>query len=150
MTTNRKLTEEEMTIIQESVDEIYVQFKSVVAKGRGLAMDRVQEIARGRVWTGVDAKEVGLVDELGGMKDAIAYAAKQAKIKKKDIKVLYYPIAKEDKLGELLEQMDGGDASASVSSIELPEELLNYYNQIKQIESLQGIQMRLPFTLNLK
>ena len=58
MTTNRKMTEEEMTIIQESVDEIYVQFKSVVAKGRGLTMDRVQEIARGRVWTGVDAKKL--------------------------------------------------------------------------------------------
>ena len=150
LTTNRKLTEEEMTMIQESVDEIYVQFKSVVAKGRGLTMDQVQEIARGRVWTGVDAKKVGLVDELGGMKDAIAYAAKQAKIDKKDIKVLYYPITKEDPLGELLEQLEGGDSNVSVSSIELPEELLNYYNQIKQIESLQGIQMRLPFTLNLK
>ncbi|MFK7786546.1 MAG: signal peptide peptidase SppA [Crocinitomicaceae bacterium] len=150
LTTNRKLTEEEMTIIQESVDEIYEDFKSVVAKGRGLTLERVQEIARGRVWTGVDAKEIGLVDELGGMKDAIAYAAKQAKIKKDDIKVLYYPIAKEDQLGELLEQLDGNQDNASVSSIELPEELLTYYNQLKEIESLHGIQMRLPFTLNLK
>ncbi len=148
MTTNRKLTEEEMTIIQEGVDEIYVQFKTIVAKGRGLTMDRVQEIARGRVWTGVDAKRIGLVDELGGMKDAIAYAAKQAKIK--DVKVLYYPLVKEDKLGEFLEQIEGQGESASVSSIEFPTELLNYYKQIKEIESLQGIQMRLPFTLNLK
>ena len=148
MTTNRRLTEEELTIIQESVDEIYVQFKTIVAQGRGLTLDRVQEIARGRVWTGVDAKKIGLVDELGGMKDAIAYAAKQAKIK--DVKVLYYPLVKEDKLGNFLEQMDGQGESASVSGIELPTELLNYYNQIKEIESLQGIQMRLPFTLNLK
>lgn len=148
MTTNRKLTEEEMTIIQASVDEIYVQFKTVVAQGRGLTMNRVQEIARGRVWTGVDAKKIGLVDELGGMKDAIAYAAKQAKIK--DVKVLYYPLVKEDQFGDLLEQLEGKEESASVSGVELPTELLNYYNQLKEIESVQGIQMRLPFTLDLK
>jgi protease-4 len=132
------------------VDDIYDQFKSVVAKGRGLTLERVQEIARGRVWTGEDAKEIGLVDELGGMKDAIAYAAKQAKIKKDDIKVLYYPIAKEDQLGELLEQLEGDQASASISGIELPAELVTYYNQLKEIESLRGIQMRLPYTLDLK
>ncbi|MCJ8292255.1 MAG: signal peptide peptidase SppA [Crocinitomicaceae bacterium] len=148
MTTNRKLTEEELTIIQASVDEIYVQFKTVVAKGRGLTMDRVQEIARGRVWTGVDAKRVGLVDELGGMKDAIAYAAKQAKIK--DVKVLYYPLVKDDEFEALLEKLSGNDESISISSVQLPTELLNYYKQIKEIESLQGIQMRLPFTLDLK
>jgi protease-4 len=148
MTSNRRLTEEELTIIQKGVDEIYVQFKTVVAKGRGLTMERVQQIARGRVWTGVDAKKIGLVDELGGIKDAIAYAAKQAKIK--DVKVLYYPLVKEDKLGDLLEQISGEEESASISSIELPTELLNYYTQIKEIESMKGIQMRLPFTLNLK
>lgn len=148
MTTNRKLTDEEMTIIQEGVDDIYMQFKTVVAKGRGLTMERVQEIARGRVWTGVDAKKIGLVDELGGMKDAIAYAAKKAKIK--DAKVLYYPLVKEDKLGDLLEQLAGEEESTSVSSMELPSELMTYYKQLKEIESMQGIQMRLPFTLNLK
>lgn len=148
MTSNRRLTEEELTIIQKGVDEIYVQFKTVVAKGRGLTMERVQQIARGRVWTGVDAKKIGLVDELGGIKDAIAYAAKQAKIK--DVKVLYYPLVKEDKLGDLLEQISGEEESASISSIKLPTELLNYYTQIKEIESMKGIQMRLPFTLNLK
>lgn len=148
MTTNRKLTEEELAIIQESVDEIYVQFKTVVAQGRGLTLDRVQELARGRVWTGVDAKKIGLVDELGGMKDAIAYAAKQAKIK--DVKVLYYPLVKDDPFEDLLEQLEGEEESASVSGVELPAELLNYYNQLKELESLQGIQMRLPFTLDLK
>ena len=148
MTTNRRLTEEEMRIIQKSVDEIYVQFKTVVAQGRGLTMDRVQQIARGRVWTGVDAKRIGLVDELGGMKEAIAYAAKQAKIS--DVKLLYYPLVKEDQFGAFLEAMEEQEANASVSSTKLPAELMNYYNEIKAIESMGGIQMRLPFTLNLK
>lgn len=148
MTTNRRLTEEEMTIIQKNVDEIYIQFKTVVAQGRGLTMDRVQQIARGRVWTGVDAKRIGLVDELGGMKEAIAYAAKQAKISK--VKILYYPLVKEDKLGAFLESMEEQDEKASVSTTELPAELLKYYNQIKAIESVEGIQMRMPYTIEFK
>lgn len=148
LTTNRKLTEEEIIMIQENVDEVYDQFKTVVAKGRGMTKNRVQQIARGRVWTGVDAKKIGLVDELGGMKDAIAYAAKQAKIK--DVKVLYYPLVKDDPLDELLEQLEGGDENVSISAVELPTQLMTYYKQLKEIESLQGIQMRLPFKLNLK
>ena len=148
MTTNRKLDEEEMKIIQSSVDDIYIQFKTVVANGRGMTMERVQQLARGRVWTGVDAKRIGLVDELGGIKEAIAYAAKQAKIK--DVKVLYYPLVKEDKFGELLEQMEEQGESSASAKMELPLELMNYYNQLKEIESIQGIQMRLPYTLVLK
>ena len=148
MTTNRKLDEEEMKIIQSSVDDIYIQFKTVVANGRGMTMERVQQLARGRVWTGLDAKRIGLVDELGGIKEAIAYAAKQAKIK--DVKVLYYPLVKEDKFGELLEQMEEQGESSASAKMELPLELMNYYNQLKEIESIQGIQMRLPYTLVLK
>ncbi len=148
MTTNRKLDEEEMKIIQSSVDDIYIQFKTVVANGRGMTMERVQQLARGRVWTGLDAKRIGLVDELGGIKEAIAYAAKQAKIK--DVKVLYYPLVKEDKFGELLEQMEEKEESSASAKMELPLELMNYYNQLKEIESIQGIQMRLPYTLVLK
>lgn len=148
MTTNRRLTEPEMTIIQKSVDEIYVQFKTVVAQGRGLTMDRVQQIARGRVWTGVDAKRIGLVDELGGMKEAIAYAAKQAKVS--DVKLLYYPLVKEDQFGAILEAMEEQENKTSISSTQLPAELMKYYDEIKAIESMGGIQMRLPFTLDLK
>lgn len=148
LTTNRRLTEEEMSMIQKSVDEIYVDFKTVVAQGRGLTMAQVQQIARGRVWTGVDAKRIGLVDELGGMKEAINYAAKQAKIKK--VKLLYYPLVKEDPLGAFLEAMEEQESNASISSTKLPAELVQYYNQIKELESMEGIQMRLPFTLNLK
>ena len=66
------------------------------------------------------------------------------------MKVLYYPLVKDDPLEELLEQLEGGDENVSVSAVELPAELMTYYKQLKEIESLQGIQMRLPFTLNLK
>ena len=143
MTTNRKLTESEMSLIQEGVDDIYDLFKSRVAEGRGMTKEEVSVIARGRVWTGRDAKRIGLVDELGGIEDAIKYAAKQADIK--DIKTLYYPKVKEDKLEALIEQfITESDMSTSISS-ELPVSLMKYYEHLKSLESIQGIQMRLPY-----
>ena len=143
MTTNRKLTEDEMSLIQEGVDDIYDLFKSRVAEGRGMTKEEVGVIARGRVWTGRDAKRIGLVDELGGIEDAIKYAAKQAGIK--DIKTLYYPEVKEDKLEALIEQfLTESDMSTSISS-ELPVSLMKYYDHLKSLETFQGIQMRLPY-----
>ena len=147
LTTNRKLTETELTMIQKEVDEIYLQFKQRVAEGRGMTVEQVGVIARGRVWTGRDAKRIGLVDEIGGLADALAFAAKEAGIK--DKKVLYYPHVKEDKLGELLEQLkdeESMDAKVS-SSATLPKSMMEYYNQLKRLESFQGMQMRLPYEI---
>ena len=149
MTTNRKLTEEELKIIQVGVDDIYDRFKTIVAEGRGMTKEQVNVIARGRVWTGRDAKEIGLVDELGGLNDAINFAAEKASIK--DKKVLYYPNVKEDKFAEFLEQIEEQeDLEAKVKTIQLPASLLEYYNQLQRLESIQGIQMRLPYEINIK
>lgn len=146
MTTNRKLTPQEMALIQEEVDAIYSQFLSIVAEGRGLTTEQVNVIARGRVWTGTDALEIGLVDKLGGITDAINFAAKQAKIK--DKRVLYYPLKKEDKLAELIEQFEDEEKSEiSMSSQKLPEEIIRYYEELKKIESFVGIQMRMPYEI---
>ena len=149
MTTNRKLTEEEMLIIQKGVDDIYEQFKQRVADGRGMTKEEVNVVGRGRVWTGRDALNVGLVDELGGLKDAIAYAAKNAGIK--ESKVLYYPLVKEDKFAEFIEQLeDSEEIEASTKTPEIPESLMHYYNQLKELESYQGMQMRMPYEINIE
>lgn len=146
MTTNRKLTPEEFTIIQEEVDAIYAQFLERVSVGRGMTTEEVNTFARGRVWTGTDALAIGLVDELGGISSAISYAAKKASIK--DKKILYYPLKKSDKLTELLEQLDEDENSdLNISSNQMPKELIRYYNQLKDIEAMTGIQMRMPFEI---
>ena len=111
--TNKKMTEEERAMIQEEVDEIYDLFLSRVSEGRKMPKDKVNFIARGRVWTGTDALKIGLVDELGGLKDAIAYAAKEAGIK--DTKVLYYPQRKMDKFLDLIEQLEEEDEESSIN-----------------------------------
>lgn len=144
MTTNRKLDAEEFAMIQEEVDAIYDQFLGRVAEGRGMTKEKVNVIARGRVWTGRDALKIGLVDKLGGINDAIEYAAKKADIK--DKKVLYYPFKKEDKLSEILEQLED-EEEFEISSGQMPTELVQYYKQLKKIESMTGIQMRMPYEI---
>lgn len=76
----RELTAEEEQILQAMVDDIYGQFVDVVAKGRKLSVERVRELADGRVYTGIQAKELGLVDELGNYYDAIQITARMAGI----------------------------------------------------------------------
>lgn len=150
LTTNRKLTDEEMALIQKNVDKIYDDFKTRVSEGRNMSKDQVEVIARGRVWTGADAKKIGLVDELGGLQDAIDYAAEKAGIK--ESKVLFYPIVKQDKLGELLEQLEEKE-SAKISwqgTTTLPPSLIKYYEQLKSLETIQGMQMRMPYEITIE
>ncbi|NBD32988.1 MAG: signal peptide peptidase SppA [Cyanobacteria bacterium] len=79
-TISRPKTEQELAVYQQVVDQIYDQFIAKVATARNLSQERVVEIAQGRVWSGEDAKEIGLVDELGGLESAIAHAAKTAEL----------------------------------------------------------------------
>lgn len=147
MSLNRKLSDEETAIIQKGVDDIYLQFKQRVAAGRGMTVEQVNVVGRGRVWTGRDALRVGLVDELGGLKDAIAYSAKEAGIK--DQKVLYYPLVKEDKFGEILEKLEESENIKTSTKAEIPQSLVHYYNQLKKLESYQGMQMRMPYEITI-
>jgi protease-4 len=96
----RELTPEEKVIMQEITDQIYDQFVQVVVEGRGLSEDKVRELATGQLYTGVQAKELGLVDELGGLNEAIDLAASLAGIEKP--KVEYYKPAVPSLLSTLM------------------------------------------------
>jgi protease-4 len=149
MSLNKKLTDEELRIAQEEVDKIYLQFLTRVSEGRKMTVDAVNQIARGRVWTGTDAQKIGLVDELGGLEKAIAYAARKANIT--DNKILYYPLKKEDKFETFLEVIEDEEAANEVRIRQhsLPKELLIQYQKLEKIQKLRGIQMRLPYELRL-
>jgi len=79
-TISRPKTEQELAVYQDVVNQIYDQFIAKVAAARDLPQERVAEIAQGRVWSGEDAQEIGLVDELGGLESAIAHAAEAAEL----------------------------------------------------------------------
>jgi ClpP class serine protease len=76
--------------MEEQVEITYQQFKSIVADGRGLDLDTVEEVARGRVWSGTSAKDVGLVDTNGGLIEAIEYASQEAKLNSSSFQLIRY------------------------------------------------------------
>ena len=96
----RELTPEEKVIMQEMTDQLYDQFVQVVVNGRGMSEEKVRDLATGQLYTGVEAKELGLVDELGGLNKAIDLAASLAGIEKP--KVEYYKPAVPSLLSTLL------------------------------------------------
>ena len=149
MSTNRKLTTEELAMVQNEVNGIYSQFMERVAKGRSLSVAKVNQIARGRVWTGKDALAIGLVDEIGSLTDVIDFAKRE--IKDKEAKVIYYPKVKEDKFGAILKMIEqeneDEESRLHLKKSSLPNELLEQYERIKAIESKMGIQMRMPYDL---
>ncbi len=148
MSLNRKLTPKELESIQNEVDEIYDQFLGRVAEGRKMTKEQVNSIARGRVWTGQDAKKIGLVDDLGGLTDAIAFAAKQANIK--EPKVEYLPHNKSNEFFDFIDMINEENEGTFSKNTKIPSELLTYYNQLKKIESLTGIQMKLPYEIRIR
>ena len=96
----RELTPEEKMLMQEMTDQLYDQFVQVVVNGRGMSEEKVRDLATGQLYTGVEAKELGLVDELGGLNKAIDLAASLAGIQKP--KVEYYKPAVPSLLSTLL------------------------------------------------
>jgi len=147
MSLNRKLTPKELESIQNEVDEIYDQFLGRVAEGRKLTKEQVNEVARGRVWTGFDAKKIGLIDELGGLNEAIAFAAKESKIR--EPKIQYYPQNENNEFLDFIDNLNE-EESTLVKNTTIPSELLTYYNQLKKIESMTGIQMKLPYEIRIR
>jgi protease-4 len=101
---SREMTPEERAYLQEMIDNVHQQFVRDVAQGRGMQVEKVQEVADGRIFTGEQAKELGLVDELGNLKDAIDAAAKMAAIEGEP-KVIYPEEEKRSVLDYLLDQV---------------------------------------------
>ncbi len=148
-TLNKKLTPLELSIIQGQVDKIYTQFLTRVSEGRHMKMEKVAVLARGRVWSGEDALRIGLVDELGGLSKAIAYACKTQSAPK----VIYYPIVNKNTLSEIaemIEQQQEEEENSVKMDVAIPTELKAIYARIKKIESMAGIQMRMPFEYVMK
>jgi len=142
-TATRPLTESEKMIFQELVDNAYEVFTSKAAEGRGMELDDLKEVAGGRVWTGEQAADIGLIDVLGNYDDAIQIAADAAGLGD-DYRVNIYPKPKnvfEQIMAEL-----SGDFEKSYLEAKFGE-LYPYINKIKDLERYRGVQARLPYEL---
>jgi protease-4 len=151
-TISRPRTPQELAISQKMVNDIYDDFISKVAESRNLPKAKVSEIAQGRVWSGIDAKGVGLVDELGGLNDAIDYAAKVAKLGK-DWELEEYPEV--ESWEEKLLKKVVGDRETQIYRPQdvLTQELRKVKSELNILQTLndpRGVYARLPFNLHLK
>jgi protease-4 len=145
-TMTRKVTPEEAKIIQGGVDRVYKRFLDVVQDGRGYEERKdLEEIAEGRVWTGTRAKELGLVDELGGLNAAIAKAAEFAEIK--DYQIEFFP-TDVDPLKHLIERF-AGDAFTHVFGVSFSGSMSKLQKVKSQLEPQNGIFARMPYDLNI-
>ncbi len=142
---DRPLNEAERKVIQNAVDRVYADFINRVAQGRKLSEAQVDSIAQGRVWSGADAKKIGLVDELGGLDKAIAIAAKKAKLE--EYRTVELPDLK-DPLDELFSSISN-QASIYFMKKELGQNYLQY-QEVKKAIQYQGIQTRMPFEVKIQ
>lgn len=137
----------EERVIQSFVNKGYETFVSKVAQGRGMTVEQVKELAGGRVYTGKEALELDLVDILGGLDTAVAIAARRADLEDGDYRVRYYPETK-----PLFEQiLEGFEQNASVYFLKRElGPLYPHVQQLRELEHMQGLQMRLPFMTDIR
>lgn len=136
------LDEEEKAMIQRSIERTYREFKQRVADGRKQDTAYIESIAQGHVYTGDQGIKLHLVDEIGGLDQAIAYAAKQANLK--DYKIRVYPVEKSFQ-EQIMESL--GDVKQDWVRQEMGEEQYRIYKTLQSISSYSGIQMRMPMEL---
>lgn len=141
----RALSPAEQNYLQNSVNGIYKTFVGHVAKGRNLSEEEVLKIGGGRVWSGISADHIGLIDGFGGLKDAVLLAADRAGVPE-DFRVVT-PTDDEDQLTMILKtlfksKMPAIDAQSAM--------LLEEYGKIKQMMEQTGVQARMPYTIQIR
>lgn len=143
----RDMSDAEKMMIQNSVNKGYEKFTSKAAQGRKMSIEKLKSVASGRVWTGYQAKEVGLVDELGGIDQAIALAASKAKLKSGEYQVKYYPYAKSE-----FEQMINkfGKTQEDAKLNEYLGVFAPLAKEFKSLQKMEKLQARLPYSIEIK
>lgn len=141
MTVSRPLSNNEKALIQDMVENVYNTFIGHVSKGRNLTVEQVDNIGQGRVWSGADARKIGLVDEFGGLSMAIEKAAEKAGLD--DYRIVEFPKRK-DFIARLMENF--GNMQETFVRRKLGEAYL-YYQQVNRVNELSGILTRLPYDI---
>ena len=145
-TLTREMTDFEKMKIQRSVEEGYETFTRKAAEGRKMDVEKLRSLASGRVWSGTEAKDNGLVDVLGGLDESIKIAAKAAKLDEGDYRVRFYP-EKIDPVQEFIKKLSGKSEDRILS--EKLGELAPHVKMYQKLMQMKGLQARMPFELNI-
>ncbi|KUG09719.1 signal peptide peptidase SppA [Solirubrum puertoriconensis] len=148
-TVTRRLTPFEQQQLQHEVERTYADFTSKAALGRKMPVERLRRLASGRVWSGTEAKERGLVDVLGDFDDAVAMAAKRAKLDEGDYRLQSLPRRKSAFESFMALLGDSEEAEARALKAKLGP-LFPIYEQYRTVTQMQGVQARLPYELQIQ
>ncbi len=140
-------TPEQLSLLQNNVNRGYMLFKKRVAEGRKMTMEQVENIAQGRVWLGQDAIKLKLVDQLGGLDDAIAKAAKLAKMS--DYETVSYP-SPLSTWEQLLGSYVGGDDLLNGKMQTYLGEFYEPFKIINDAKHMDKVQARMPYIIKIK
>lgn len=144
MLTTRPFNAAEREVFQDYINNGYKLFVSRCAEGRNMSVEAIEQIAEGRVWTGEDAKGLGLVDTLGGIDDAIAFAAQLAGIEH------YSIISRPEKENFFMSFLsDGREGLASAQARKYMGEFYSSFKVLERLKEADPIQARLPFEPNI-
>lgn len=141
----KPLTPYQTAVIQHDVDHIYEVFIQRVASGRHMPLEKVDSIGQGRIWSGVEAWQLGLVDTLGGLDAAITMAASMAALEK--YRVTNLPVLK-DPIQQLIDQITGNSTPDVYLKEALGEDYL-YFSYLRKIREMKGVQARMPFMITV-
>ena len=144
-TLKRDFDEEEISVIQGYLNQVYIEFVEKVAEGRGTTYEMIDSIGRGRVWTGHDALENGLIDEYGDLNDAIAYAAEQAELEDYDVKELP---EKKDPFEELMKDFSG-ETKMWLATQVLGDEV-KWIKKMEEMKKMDDIQARMLYDFEIR
>ena len=142
----RGMNAQEREMMQAEVNRGYDLFTRRCAEGRGMTQDEIKKIGEGRVWSGVRAKEIGLVDELGSIRDALAKAAELAELE--SYEVAEYPEA-EDLWEKMLEELQKSSSVSAFIERKLGTERYQMLRQFETLEAKPSIQARLPYYIEI-
>ncbi|WP_348797721.1 signal peptide peptidase SppA [Flavobacterium adhaerens] len=140
------LNEKYKQVTLESIERVYKTFVTHVAEGRNMTFAQVDSIAQGRVWTGMEAKRIGLVDKIGNLNDALKEAASLAKIK--DYSTLNFPEYEKD-LSSVFAKIPFAKSKETLLKEEIGEQNYFMIQQIKKMQLQKGIQARMPFEISM-
>ncbi|WP_234109274.1 signal peptide peptidase SppA [Chryseobacterium sp. R2A-55] len=131
-----------VNIMTKSVEETYKRFVYFVTKNRKKSFEQIDEIGGGRVWSGTRAKQIGLVDELGSLNDAIRFAAQKANLK--DYNVATYP-KKISAWEQIFKNMEGEDLSARLIKSKIGTQNYKVFQQLTDPKMQNGVMMEMPY-----
>ncbi len=142
----RPLSKDARAMMQQNVEDFYITFTQRVADGRGLSREYIDSIARGRVWTGLQAKEIGLVDTLGGLTLALHIAAEEAKVSFDDCSIKTYPAEKSawDQIMSRINEDEEEQVKARLNAI------IPFYSEMEAWSTMEPLQARLPFAIRIE